>query len=195
MAIIIDMVTFCLGSARAKRAYIKTVKDAVLLDNIEVLFCASENGRNYFAYAPVPFGDFTVCDYLRYRRALCEKKPTAQDVQRYGINPNTKICKLTAAARRTVQFLEKTCGEANGPVIVNLDGIRYSRRCMTALIRLLVHIPEEAYVFVTDKRFVTRFRGKCNTLSFGDQSRYTTHRFYAAKLLAQRAGATKVSIM
>ena len=194
MAILLDMVTFCLGSARGKRAYIKTVKDAVLLDNIEVLFCASENGRNYFAYAPVPFGEFKVCDYLRYRRALCGEKVIVSDIKKFGINPNMKMRKLSAAARRTVQFLEKTCGKADRPIIINLDGIRYSRRCLTALRRLVKAIPE-SYVFVTDKRFVRRFKDKHKTVMFGKQSHFLSHRFYAANELAKRIGATKVSIM
>ena len=165
-----------------------------MLDNIEVLFCSSENGRNYFAYAPIPFGGFTVCDYLRYRRALCGDKADISDIKRFGINPNTKMRSLTAAARRTVQFLEKTCGKTDKPVIINLDGIRYGRRCMTALKRLIAAIPQ-AYVFITDKRFKSRFRGECTSLAFGGQSHFLTHRFYAARLLAKRVGATKVSIM
>ncbi|MDE6293340.1 MAG: hypothetical protein K2L88_01810 [Clostridiales bacterium] len=188
------MVTFCLGSARAKRAYIKTIGDALLLDNIEVVFCVSENGRNYFAYAPVPFSEFTVLDYLNYRRALCGDKVIAADIERLGINPKRKMGKLSAAARRSVQFLEKTCGKADKPVIVNLDGARYTRRGMAALRRLLAVIPQ-AYVFVTDKRFVTRFRGECDTKAFGAQSSYRAHRFYAAKLLAQKVGASRISIM
>lgn len=188
------MVTFCLGSARAKRAYIKTIGDAILLDNIEVLFCVSENGRNYFAYAPVPFSEFSVNDYLSYRRALCGEKLVESDIKRFGIDPKRKMGKLSAAQRRTVQFLEKTCGKADKPIIINLDGIRYTRRCMTALRRLLAVIPA-AYVFVTDKRFVSRFRGEFATQTFGAQSHYTAHRFYSAKLLAQKIGANKISIM
>lgn len=188
------MVTFCLGSARAKRAYIKTIEGAILLDNIEVLFCASENGRNYFAYAPVPFGGFRVDDYLRYRRALCGEKLLPSDIEKFGINPQKRMGRLCAAERRTVQFLEKTRGVADKPVIVNLDGIRYTRRNMAALKRLLAVIPE-AHVFVTDKRFVSRFRGEFVTKIFGSQSAFITHKFYAAKELAERIGADKVSVM
>lgn len=188
------MVTFCLGSARQKRAFIKTVKDAILLDNIEVLFCVSENGRNYFAYAPVPFSGFSVYDYLKYRRALCGQKLIVSDIKAFGINPQKKLGRLSAAERRTVQLLEKTCGKADKTVIVNLDGIRYTRRCMAALNRLLSFLPE-AYVFVTDKRFITRFKQKNNVMTFGEQSKSRSHRFYAAKALAQKMGANKVSVM
>ncbi|MDE5563234.1 MAG: hypothetical protein K2J01_06825 [Clostridiales bacterium] len=188
------MVTFCLGSARAKRAYIKTIEGGVLLDNIEVLFCASENGRNYFAYAPIPFGGFRVGDYLRYRRALCGDKLLSSDIAKFGINPDKKLRKLCAAERRIVQFLEKTRGKTDKPVIVNLDGIRYSRRNMSALKRLLSAVPQ-AYVFVTDKRFSSRFRGAFVTQTFGSQSAFITHKFYAAKELADRVGANKVSVM
>lgn len=188
------MVTFCLGSARQKRAYIKDISGAILLDNIEVLFCVSENGRNYFAYAPIPFGEFKVFDYLRYRRALCGEKPVVSDVKKFGINPNKKLCAISAAERRTVQFLEKTCGKTDKPIIINLDGIRYNRRNMRALKRLLAAV-SQAYVFVTDKRFMSRFRGKCGTLTFGGQSHFLTHRFYAARLLAKKTGATRISVM
>ena len=188
------MVTFCLGSARAKRAYIKTIEGGVLLDNIEVLFCASENGRNYFAYAPIPFGSFRVGDYLRYRRALCGEKLIPTDIEKFGIKPQKKLRKLCAAERRIVQFLEKTCGKADRPVIINLDGIRYSRRNMSALKRLLSAV-SQAYVFVTDKRFTSRFKGEYVTKTFGSQSPFITHKFYAAKELAQRIGADKVSVM
>ena len=188
------MVTFCLGSARQKRAYIKDISGAILLDNIEVLFCASENGRNYFAYAPIPFGEFKVCDYLRYRRALCGEKPVVSDVKKFGINPNKKLRSLCAAERRIVQFLEKTCGRTDKTIIINLDGIRYSRRNMRALKRLIAAIPQ-SYVFVTDKRFKARFRGEHKALAFGGQSHFLTHRFYEARLLAKKAGATKISVM
>ena len=195
MAIIINMVTFCLGSARQKRAYVKSIKDGVLLDNIEVLFCVSENGRNYFAYAPVPFSDFRVHDYLKYRRALCGDKITEFDIRRFGLSPRTKIGRLAAAERRIVQYLEKTCGKATGPIIINLDGIRYSRRGMAALNRLISALSVDVYVFVTDVRYVRRFKGKRDTITFGSQSKPRTHRFYSAKLLAQRVGANKISIM
>ena len=188
------MVTFCLGSARQKRAYVKDISGAILLDNIEVLFCASENGRNYFAYAPIPFGDFKVYDYLRYRRALCGEKLVVTDIKKCGIDPNKKLRSLCAAERRIVQFLEKTCGKTDKPVIVNLDGIRYSRRNMKALNKLLVFIPE-AYIFVTDKRFMSRFRCKHGTITFGGQSHFLKHRFYSARVLAKQIGATKISVM
>ncbi|MDE6200836.1 MAG: hypothetical protein K2M47_04340 [Clostridiales bacterium] len=188
------MVTFYLGSARAKRAYIKTIEGGVLLDNVEVLFCASENGRNYFAYAPVPFGGFRVGDYLRYRRALCGEKLLVSDIEKFGIKPNRKMRGLSAAERRIVQFLEKTCGQTDKPIIINLDGIRYTRRNMAALKRLISVIPE-VHVFVTDKRFASRFRGEYVTKTFGSQSAFITHKFYAAKELAQRVGADKVSVM
>lgn len=166
----------------------------MLLDNIEVLFCASENGRNYFAYAPVPFGSFRVGDYLRYRRALCGEKIQPSDIEKFGINPKKRMRRLCAAERRIVQFLEKTCGKTDKPVIINLDGIRYSRRNMTALKRLLAVVPQ-AYVFVTDKRYTSRFRGEHLTQTFGSQSPFITHKFYAAKELAERIGADKVSVM
>ena len=188
------MVTFCLGSARAKRAYVKTIEDAILLDNIEVVFCVSENGRNYFAYAPVPFSEFTVYDYLSYRRALCGEKLIASDIKRFGINPKRKMGRLSAAERRNVQFLEKTCGKADKPIIINLDGIRYTRSGMAALCRLRAVVPD-AHVFVTDRRCAARYHGECDTKMFGAQSKHSTHRFYAAKLLARKIGANKISVM
>lgn len=189
------MVTFCLGSARQKRAYTKTIKGGVLLDNIEVLFCASENGRNYFAYSPLPFASFTVYDYLSYRRALCGDKITESDIKGFGINPNKKIGRLTAAARRTVQYLEKTGGATDNPVIINLDGIRYGRRCFTALKRLISMLTGDVYVYVTDRRFADRFGGLSGIVTFGSQSKTSTHKFYSAKLLAKKAGANKISVM
>ncbi len=58
------MTTYCTGSARQKRDYFKETDGTVVLDNVEVLFCVSENGRNYFAYGDVPFADFSVAEYL-----------------------------------------------------------------------------------------------------------------------------------
>ena len=195
VSIIADMVTFCLGSARQKRAYVKTVKDAVLLDNIEVLFCVSENGRNYFAYAPVPFFGFTISDYLSYRRALCGKRLDESDIIRFGLNPKKRMGKLSAGERRTVQYLEKTCGSTDKPVIINLDGIRYGKRSSAALYRLIKAISTDVYVYVTDPRFARRFRGKYETLTFGAQSKRRFHRFYYAKILAEKVGANRISIM
>lgn len=194
MAIIIGMITFCLGSARQKRAYIKSIGNAVLLDNIEVLFCASENGYNYFAYGKVPFSDFTVSEYLLYRRALCEKKVSELDVALLGLDKDKRIGKLNPAQMRCVTFLEKTCGYTSKTVIVNLDGARYTRRAGRALNRLLSFC-DNAYVFVTDERFERRARFKREVIRFGKEIKRNRPKFYAAKRLAAAINATFVSVM
>ena len=188
------MITYCTGSARQKRGYFNGSDDVVMLDNIEVLFCASENGRNYFAYGEVPFASFTVTDYLDYRRALCKDKPTAADLAKFELCGKKRIGSLCAAELRCVMFLEKTCGTTDKTVVVNLDGIKYSSKNAASLARLLSAC-KDAYVFVTDKRFLPRRGSGYRTLSFGKSTKYVRPKFYAAKLLAKRINAIKVSVM
>ncbi len=188
------MITFCLGSARQKRAYIKSIGNAVLLDNVEVLFCASENGYNYFAYGKVPFSDFTVSEYLLYRRALCEKKVKDLDIALLGLSPNKRIGKLNPAQMRCVTFLEKTCGYTAKTVIVNLDGAKYTRKAGRALDRLLSFC-DNAYVFVTDARFERHARFRREVLLFGKPIKRKRPKFYVAKRLAAMLNASFVSVM
>ncbi|MCH5162415.1 MAG: hypothetical protein J1G38_02865 [Clostridiales bacterium] len=193
-AIITDMVTYCLGSARQKREYFNCMDGAIVLDNIEVLFCASENGRNYFAFGDVPFSDFTVAEYLNYRRALEIEKVRMSDITELGLSPNRRLGKLSSVQLRAVMFLEKTVGNTDKAVVVNLDGTRYSRKNAAMLDRLLDFIGT-AYVCVTDNRFLTKAHGDFRTLFFGKTVAAKRPEFYAAKLLAKRIGAKRIAIM
>jgi len=188
------MVTYCIGSARQKRDYFKAAEGAVVLDNVEVLFCASENGRNYFAYGDVPFGDFTVEEYLKYRRALCKEKVTNATLDKYGISPRKRLKRLSAAELRIVMFLEKTAGRTDKAVVVNLDGTRYSARNNAALKRLLSGL-SEAYVCVSDARFLKYADKNVRTLEFGKPQKAVRPAFYSAKRLAEKIGAKKIAVM
>lgn len=194
MSIIVGMVTYCLGSARQKREYFKKKEGAVILDNIEVIFCVSENGRNYFAYGDVPFSGFTAEEYLRYRRALCGGTPPVQLLPRFGIKPEKRLKKLTPAELRCLMFLEKTCGFTDKPVVINLDGTKYSLRNQKALKRLIEVCPD-AYVLVTDNRFFKRAPFGRKTLVFGKPVKKKRPAFYTAKLFAAKLNAKKVSVM
>ena len=187
------MVTYCLGSARQKRAYFGKLDGAVVLDNVEVLFCASENGRNYFAYGAPPFGGFTVEQYIKYRTALCGRPFPAAALEKLCISRSKRMEKLCPAQRRCVAFVEKTGGATDGAVVVNLDGTRYSRKNAAALDRLLA-LCKTAYVCVTDPRFVKRAKqAEFNTLAFGKAVKHKRPAFYAAHKLAKKLGATRVA--
>ncbi len=188
------MVTYCIGSARQKREYFKGMKDAVVLDNVEVLFCASENGRNYFAYGDIPFGGFTVAQYLAYSRALDDVKPSETDMRELGCPPNKKLKKLSEAQLRAVMFLEQTAGRTDRTVVVNLDGAKYTRKNIRALEILLSRV-KDAYVCVTDKRFAKKAKGEFRTVSFGKRVKSPRPKFYSAKALARKIGATRISSM
>ena len=189
------MVTYCIGSARQKREYFKNMKGAVVLDNTEVLFCASENGRNYFAYGAVPFAAFTVEQYLDYRRALCGGGMDDSIIAALKLSPNKRLGSLSAVEMRCVAFIEKTGGQTECPVVINLDGSKYSRKNLKALERLISHCAQ-AYVCVTDKRFVKHAHGVFKTLAFGKPTaKCKRPKFYAAKQLAKRLGAYKIAVM
>lgn len=169
------MITYCLGSARQKRAYFSDFPCGLYLDNIEVLYCVSENGSNCFAIGDVPFADFTVREYLRYRRALCASVPSDADIRALGLDPNKRLRKLRPAQMRCVQFLEKTggIGKISGKyasLIVNLDGCR--ARGNRAALKRLVRLFDNVYVCVTDEKFV-RKHSPCRLLRFG---RHVAHR-------------------
>ena len=188
------MLTYCIGSARQKRTYFMNDKDAVFLDNAEVLFCASEDGKNYFAYGSLPFSDFTVSEYLEYARALKSEKVTREIIETFGIDPETRLKRLCPAQYRCVQFLEATRGVRQKKLVVNLDGARYSKKNAKAL-DALIALADEVYVCVTDKRFTTKCKHEYKILSFGKPTKRTRPRFYAARLLAKRIGAKRIAIM
>ena len=188
------MVTYCIGSARQKRAYFEEAEGVVVLDNLEVLFCASENGRNYFAYGKVPFAEFTVSDYIAYRRALCGEAVSDKAIRALGLNPRKKLGRLSPVEMRCVSFLEKTAGHTEKTIVVNLDGAKFSRRA-EARLKLLVSKAPDAYVCVTDERFIDRASKPFDTLSFGKPAEDTFEpAFYSARLLAKRIGAKRVAV-
>lgn len=188
------MVTYCIGSARQKREYFNSMRGAIVLDNVEVLFCASENGRNYFAYGAVPFAAFTVSQYLNYRRALVGGEIETCMLKTFGLSPNKRLGGLTAAQMRCVAFLEKTCGRTDAPVVINLDGSKYTRKNFKTLARLLAFCPD-AYVCVTDARYVKHERRAFKMLAFGKPVGRVRPKFYAAKILAKQLGAYRVAVM
>ncbi|MCH5351442.1 MAG: hypothetical protein J1F39_05705 [Clostridiales bacterium] len=187
------MVTYCIGSARIKREYFAD-SGAIVLDNVEVLFCASENGRNYFAYGDVPFGSFTVEEYLTYRRALTTEPFSEKALLPFKIPATKRINKLCPAELRCVMFLEKTTGHTDKTLVVNLDGVKYTRRNNAALKRLIKSV-NEVFVCVSDARFVANADRGYKTLLFGKPAEGIKPRFYAAKRLAKRIGARRASIM
>lgn len=188
------MVTYCIGSARQKRAYFKKDAEALVLDNIEVVFCASENGRNYFAYADVPFSSFTVKEYLAYRRALCPKVDHARALERLRIPEHARLGKLSPAQMRSVMFVEKTGGGKCGKLVVNLDGAKCTRKNVKALRRLLFECPD-AYVCITDARFIKRVGLVHGVLSFGTSNKKSRPEFYTARLLAQKLNVKRIAVM
>ncbi len=101
--------------------------------------------------------------------------------------------KLSAAEMRIVSFLELTAGKVDKPVVINLDGTEYDRKNAAALNRLLAKTGE-AFVCVTDKRFIEKAKGEIRTLEFGKGARFATPRFYAAKRLAKKIGAKRVAV-
>lgn len=186
------MITYCTGSAKAKREYFKHMSGTVLLDNIEVLFCACENGVNCFAIGAVPFADFEVDEYLTYRRALCGKKYDPTVLRRMEIPPTKKLRRLCPSEMRCVQFLEKTAGNCDKPVVIVLDGARYSKKADRYLKNLLGEV-DDAYVCVTDMRFVKHADSRSKLMTFGT-TKNKKPRFYAAKELKKRIGAKTVAV-
>lgn len=185
------MITYCIGSARGKRAYFKG-DDYVVADNIEVLFCVSENGRNYFAIGDVPFAEFTVSQYLNYKRALCKEKPDEKIMRVFGLDPDRRVGSLSNVKMRALQILEKTCGKTDKPVVVNLDGTRYTPRLNRELKRLIGALGC-CYVCVTDARFLRYASKAVKTLFFGKYVKRHAPRFYAAKRLAELIGAKRIA--
>lgn len=189
------MVTYCTGSARQKRAYFGEASGVVVLDNVEVLFCVSENGRNYFAYGDVPFSSFTVERYLRYRRALCGDKAPLGLLTAFGISRKKRLKRLSPVQMRCVSFLEKTAGKTDKAVVINLDGTRYSRRNNAMLKRLLSAVGD-AYVCITDDRFIKNADSGISLLSFGKTGKCVNRpSFYSARQTAKAMGAKRVSVM
>lgn len=191
------MVTFCTGSARQKRAYFEEASGVVVLDNVEVLFCASENGRNYFAFGDVPFASFTVDDYLKYRRALNVGEVSANiDVflRRQRISGVKRLRYISPVQMRIVSFLEKTAGVTEKSVVINLDGTKYSRALNKQLKRFIAALPVDVFVCVTDEKFIDKADNGYKTLAFGKKVDGIKPKFTAAKKLARRVRAKSVAI-
>lgn len=185
------MITYCLGAARQKRAYFAKMRgEAIFLDSLEVIYCADGNGVSCFAIGDVPFASFPAEQYLKYRRALlAESKTELLDSLR--IKRDTPLGKLSPAQVRCVQFIEKTGGDARKPIVVDLDGTKYSRKNARAL-RTLLSLCREAYVCVSDERFIPR-KTSAKIMRFGSALRARRPRFYPAKRL-KNIGAKKIAV-
>ena len=195
--IIARMVTFCTGSARKKRAYFEEASGVTVLDNVEVLFCSSENGMNYFAFGEVPFASFTVDDYLKYRRALNVGEISANiDVflRRQKLSGLKKLKRISPVQMRIVNFLEKTAGVTDKAVVINLDGTKYSRRLNKQLKRFIAALNVDVFVCVTDNRFIVKANNGYKTMTFGAKNDGTKPKFTAARKLAKRVRAKRVAI-
>ena len=186
------MVTYCIGSARQKRAYFQA-GDYVLLDNEEVVFCASENGFNYFAYGAPPFSAFAVREYLDYMRALCPHKVTDADITRFGLDPAARLCALSPVKRRALSYLEKTGGKSELTPGINLDGTRYSMRARRELKKLVREIGD-CCVCVSDLRFLRHAERGARVLKFGKSVKRGRPKFFAAKRLAGELGITRIAV-
>lgn len=186
------MVTYCLGSTKQKYAYFRNF-DAAVLENPEVLFRASENGVEYFAYGKIPFAGFSVRDYLGYRTSLCPRRPTEKEMRALGLRPSAKLGRLCAAARMCVYYLEKACGAELNRVVIDLDGVKCTRKNSAVLNRLL-SLCGTAFVCVTDERFLKR-AGACRTLRFGKGIKYARPKFRKADKLHALIGADRVGVM
>lgn len=188
------MITYCIGSARQKRAYFRE-RDAVVLDNTEVLFCASENGRNYFAIGGMPFGSFTVEQYVKYHTALKRDKPDLAQLKRLGIPPHKRVSRLLPVELRIVDLFVKVCGKTDKAVVVNLDGTKYTRRGNRALFALVDILRDtDVYVLVSDMRYLKKAASGVKVLQFGKRVNKRRPSFYAARILAARIGAKKVAV-
>lgn len=181
LAIIEGMVTYCVGSARQKRAYFMR-QSAAVLDNVEVVFCANVNGKNYFAYGGLPFAEFTVKSYLKYRTALCDGGANFALLDKLGIRLNERIGKLCTAQMRCVQYIERIARGECGTVVINLDGTRYSRK-NAKFLNALLSVCKNAFVCVTDNRFVRRAKRIDRIMRFGKPCKTRAALYKANRLI------------
>lgn len=159
------MVTYCLGSAGAKRRDFRSKKGGgvVTLDNDDVLADFLLDGKQCFVIGELPFGDFCVSDYICYHRALKTKLPLRTKairnlLHRCGSKAGAyrRIARLDRLEYRKLQLAAKLEDDTH-TVYVNFDGLPYSRKNkakMDALLRSWQKFT--VFAAVSDSRFVQK---------------------------------------
>lgn len=169
-----------------------------MLDNEEVLFCASENGRNYFAYGAVPFAVFTAEQYVKYKLALCGAEKTVEALSMLSmlnIPHDVRLGAIVPAQRACIDYIiKKSGGLLKERTVVDLDGVKCTRKNRKALNELIGLCPD-LFVCVCDNRFLKYAKKPFTTLDFGKRQKCSRPRFYEARRLAKMISAYKIAVM
>jgi len=161
------MVTYCIGDVFKKRAYFKKmIGDSIVnVDNDEITNVFFKKGKPYFeSVGGLPFKNFTVLEFVRYRRALIDDEIMAVGtlkklLKEYKVNKklNCKIKRLSTIEYRTVCLIAKLNSNADF-VCLNFDGLKetyFNRLKLNKLLKILKH-KFNVYLATTDKKLIPK---------------------------------------
>jgi len=112
----------------------------------------------------IPFGTFTILEYVRYSRALVDEKQlprhaVQERIKRAGLKRKLgcKLRKLTPVEYRALCFAVKV-DESTHSAYVNFEGLKYRKKTRTLLRHFLNTWGEKykVYALVSDVRFVPK---------------------------------------
>ncbi len=158
-------IVFCIGSSEAKRLdFRKNMnRSTVYVDNDEVYACITENGRTFFVIGAFPFADMSVSEFIRYNRMIITRDLWKNGHMRKFIKKScgkriglrAKVGSLGLFAYRAVQILSLITTETE-EILVNFDGLPYSKENRRSLYRFLSHLKQrcKVVVAVSDNRFI-----------------------------------------
>lgn len=130
----------------------------------EIVSICRMEGRDYYVIGEHPFGGFTVLQYVRYQRSLLDPHPTPASEVRSLLHATgarvplgRRVSRLGYLERRLVSLAARLTPETR-TLIIELDGIPYSRRLRSALRRAAARLRKkyEVWISVTDSRFADR---------------------------------------
>ena len=159
------MIVYCMG----ERALIEKEfaaagdrREALNLNDDEVLFASVSDGKRYAATGEIPFGNMTILEYVAYNRSTTLGRKIRDDETRYyarlfgvKLTLNRRLKSLDPVDFRAVQFLA-SYDMAVRETFLRFDSLGFSRSARKKMRSLIGRLSKyfNVYVSVADYRFV-----------------------------------------
>lgn len=161
------MIVYCLGDRTLIEKEFTEAgnrRDALGLNDDEILFSSVSDGKRYAATGDIPFGNMTVLEYVSYNRSTALGRRIRDDETRYyarlfGVKFGLKrrLSSLDPIDFRAVQFLA-SYDMAVREVYMRFDSLLFCAKNNKKLLSLVSLLAKyfNVYVSVSDYRFVPR---------------------------------------
>ena len=175
----LSRVVFYIGEMSAKRrAFRKSVsKSVAFADNDEVLASIDAGGKTTLIIGENPYSDMTVYEFARYHKTVnCGILPGQGEIKDFfrrflgeSAPLSRRVGRLTPIEYRALTLFT-VISDQTERVIVNFDGLPYTRSLARKLNRLTLRLSEryDVCVSVSDRRFIIN---GAKTVKMGERRR------------------------